>query len=1028
MPLTCWLLALALQAAAPASATAAVEGLVLQADGAPVAGAFVSAGGGLETETDESGAFRLEGLPPGPLRLTASAPCCLEAETGLLLRAESRPRRVELRLHPTVTVRGRLLGPPAEPNPAGPKAPPRPLAGAELSVVPEWERHPLDPPLTGAQREAVEELAATSGEDGAFVLEGLPRRARWRLAVRHPGHAPRSVVIEALAPEVETEARLMEGAALMLRAVDEEGRPWPSPVARLFSDDAPDLDLLPELAPGDEEGRLALEHLLPGRYTIELRAAGAQPRVLRGLELANGRTSELGELVLPPGARIAGRVEDEAGAPLEGAEVRLRGWAGGRRLVLEQESGPEGRFAFEGLDLESPSRVDASAEDRLSDREEDVPPNTTELVLRLEPAGRLRARVVDAETGEPVKRYRAVAEGRDDAGRRGRRQADARDGEVEIEGLRPGTYELRIESAAHRPRRLEGLEVVAGVEPEVQRIELDRGWELRGVVLDPEGRGVAGARLDATLPTGSRRSATSEPDGRFLLPGLDGVVTLKAGHERWRDALLPDVAEDAGEIEIRFRLGGAVEGLVLGPDGAPLPGAVVGTGGHHGEARRTRSDAAGRYRLEGLDPGEIVLTKVDRPGSNAGFEQARLTIEAGRTVQHDFGTGRRLEGRVTRGGEPVPQARISLMHVPLVAKEAIRGAPAVGAQLGWRTTSREDGSFALAGLQSGLHGLTVLWRGLEATRSVEIADGASVTRVEVELPERLVTGVVVDAQTNEPLAGAHVALSLVRPERTDGLVPLASTAMTSGEDPDDMLVLKGSPGASGETDAAGRFALASIEEGPHRVFGFLRGYEPKSLEPRPLAELTGGLTLALEPADEAGLGTYLIRVRDAETGEPVRDVHCWIRQQGGASGLEIHGEYRWDQARPGVEGRVELARAGRAPVVLTVPPLEPGETRSVDAELAEGAHLRLLVPPGALTPVPGPFARFDGLSLVDADGLDWGGAQLSWTLQQRAVEDEPGRWLLSHLLPGSYELQLQATGATASFDLVAGQTEELDLR
>ena len=65
---------------------------------------------------------------------------------------------------------------------------------------------------------------------------------------------------------------------VVLRAVDEEGLPWPAAVVRWFSDDAKDLDLVSEADPGDEEGVLRLSQLPPGRYSLELRAPGSRPR------------------------------------------------------------------------------------------------------------------------------------------------------------------------------------------------------------------------------------------------------------------------------------------------------------------------------------------------------------------------------------------------------------------------------------------------------------------------------------------------------------------------------------------------------------------------------------------------------------------------------------------------------------------------------------------------------------------------------------------------------------------------------
>ncbi len=164
-----------------------------------------------------------------------------------------------------------------------------------------------------------------------------------------------------------------------------------------------------------------------------------------------------------------------------------------------------------------------------------------------------------------------------------------------------------------------------------------------GRIVDVQGRPVVGA----TLTDGAAKwSAASGTDGLFPLPriqhphqfGQFNLTVEAVGFARRDDvmllfdpsgalleqSLLVDVSkrptEERGIIELQRR--GRVEGRVLGPNGKPLAAAPVqldvknyfdGVMHYIGSAASTATDANGRFTIENVLPGELLL---HYPGSN----------------------------------------------------------------------------------------------------------------------------------------------------------------------------------------------------------------------------------------------------------------------------------------------------------------------------------------------------------------------------------------------------------------------------
>jgi len=185
------------------------------------------------------------------------------------------------------------------------------------------------------------------------------------------------------------------------------------------------------------------------------------------------------------------------------------------------------------------------------------------------------------------------------------------------------------------------------------------GQVIRGRVVDPEGRPVAGAKV--SWFRGPR--VRTDGDGRFEIPGRPKVRThLKVDHRSFLIPRLHLLSSSSGHV-IALEAGLSISGRVTGKDGRGVAGIWVTAG-----RPRARTDADGRYRITGLEAGECAIT-CRFPRSRFTDEEGEiLTGTKGKTIRAPAGsqgvdflaTGRPLEVRVVdEDGRPLPGVRVT---------------------------------------------------------------------------------------------------------------------------------------------------------------------------------------------------------------------------------------------------------------------------------------------------------------------------------------------------------------------------------
>jgi protocatechuate 3,4-dioxygenase beta subunit len=742
-----------------------------------------------------------------------------------------------------------------------------------------------------------------TGPDGVFFLDGLTAGEAYDLQVMgSAGLGPRQAGVVAPAEGVEL---TVTGAGQILGRVmeAESGRPIPDFQLRYQPDVQGGVRFFMRVGPGGgrgpyerqsfhaEDGSFVLEDVPAGRWTVEAFAPGYQAGSASAVTVGEGEAVEGVEVRLSKGGVVSGRVlEARTGRPILDATVRAE-LSGGetRRSMI--------RIAGEGGDNEA---------------------------------------ATDAE------------------------------GRSEIAGLAPGTWVL---TASHP----DWSEATASVEvkdaPATADIRLGRGGAIGGAVL-AAGRPVAGAQVTlsaaggtgfgpgAGMMGGGEQAALSDEGGRFRFERLTpGRYTLAAALRDQSSAPAEAVVtgDDTQEVQLLLSEGALVRGVVTGLPDALLAGVNVSAQGQDYFAT-TRTAAGGGFELTGVPEG--VLTLHASAGdfmTSSRSASTSVTIAAGQTeaaAEIVFEQGFRVEGHVTRGDRPVPDAMVMAF-------------PEAGSRRSASGRTDESGGYAIEGLEEGRYTFTANTQGGAPIRRTVDVTGDTV--VDLEAPPARLAGTVVEAESGRPLADVGVRI-----ENEGGGLRFVNMATT---------------------DSSGRFAFEDMEARQYRVSFQKPAYQVEN------RELTAAEESDVRVEMKRGEGIGL-EARDGIFATPLRGL--FVRAVDGAGqtafsgGLSLDGDGRGEvpSLKPGAyELRAESS--GYAPV------LRPGVT------VPASTISLVLTPGGSLDIQAGPQT----LGLPDASGrlLGEDGRVYMWnvfTTDGKIRLTNPLR-RIDNVVPGRYVFQVE---------------------
>lgn len=749
-----------------------------------------SAGGRLHGQSSEPAPPTV----PGKLLATDGAAGNQTEETEVPLERLQRVTGSTIVLMPTARITGTVVD-----------AEGRPVEAASVVLVPA-----IRSPRGGTSLNYDSYLTAATGPDGVFEIPAVGGGS-CHLIVDHvefQSRPPTSVDIPA--DEGDTDLgriQLTPGLRIEGLVVGPGGRPIAGAQVGAFQGYAPrgPTGEGSRTAITDTDGRFRIGGLPDGRVEVTAAADGYAESHLKGVDPS---ADDMLEIELNRGGTLTGRVVDSRGDAVA-ATVTL----------FDAEPGPfagfhpgvqtdaEGRFRFDFL---RPGTWRASAFAFTSGASTESTPihlrtgEVREIELVVANYDGQVVGVVTDHLGNPVDQTEVTITTGGNA-RTGPSSTMSVDPRGRFESQPVPTGAARI-VASHPEYRETEREITIDPGTNEVSLVLEPGLEVSGSVRSSDGRPIPLAAVSAELDLSpealqqfmgdpsnrARRGSPLQPvetltdrNGDFRLGGLDdGVYKLTA----WADGY---GSGDAVGRQVRLK-GGSAAGLdIILPaqatitiqiPGEPLPGLHVGVRQGLSDFREATQHTNGDYRIEGLGPGDWIVTARQTDGRST---QQTVSLVPGDdvVVELRFEEGLHLTGWVTVGGQSAVGGAVSLFRED--------------AQPRWTDLGR-DGRFELPGVLPGTYTLIVgireaagLRPGASYSRRVELL-GDRELRVDLEAPAVL-AGLVLDGE-GRPLAGV--------------LVSTVETG-TGGDVHGSAVRFVGADGGRAITDIDGKFELES---------------------------------------------------------------------------------------------------------------------------------------------------------------------------------------------------------------------------
>ncbi|WP_419189685.1 carboxypeptidase regulatory-like domain-containing protein [Stieleria marina] len=280
-------------------------------------------------------------------------------------------------------------------------------------------------------------------------------------------------------------------------------------------------------------------------------------------------------------------------------------------------------------------------------------------IVHLQASSPFRLRLIDNATGKAIPNARAFVE---DDGMSVNKADDT--GHLSVDGVSPMQWRMFAVAEGFAAK------VVYAVFPfgNLHTVKLNRGGKvLRGTVVDKAGLPLPGAKVDVGHTGGYRPIVMTDSQGRFEIVSLnqslqtlrpmvscDGYVTQQG----FQQSLDPD-----GPTDVRWTLQTAAEiagTIVDAATNKPIAGAMVvaGTSRFTSNVPETTSDLTGRFKLQNLAHGTVVLHAIsDRHAPQLQIVSVKQGVAA--TADFELSTGKHVTGVVTdEDGDPVADAHL----------------------------------------------------------------------------------------------------------------------------------------------------------------------------------------------------------------------------------------------------------------------------------------------------------------------------------------------------------------------------------
>lgn len=511
-----------------------------------------------------------------------------------------------------------------------------------------------------------ERPATTTDHEGRFSFRNLPSGERHGLLVHHPDIAllkVEGVLVAGFGVTEEPPIVLRRGKRVRGTVTTFSGVPIAGAALHLDSawnaqDPQPTVDRLSTTT--NAQGEYLLQGIPDGTRFLTARAEGFGTLTqIQSLKFSDETGDQhLVDFRLQGTARMAGRVVDTSGEPLEGVEVVAVDRSAYRQVPHGRDvTKADGSFDVLGLQAGTYQIhywAPGSHEGVVNDIA--IPQEKLELVL--EHRITFSGVVVDRETGAGVSSFSLFlrtsdsGDGPSAVAQDGVDFARASGGAFALPVVQPrGNFLIEARAPGYAPTFSAPFTNPGGTAVEGLRIEMERGGSIRGRLVDDQGEPVAGGWIESRdqswsddpiievlgdyFPSESTvREVRSDRDGVFRLPHLHpGTYRVLAESARFHRIQVESVVVDEGEEvdlgDLVLTTGGRLRGRLFDADSKPVVGGSILLQSDRADEfypiRRVKSGVDGHWHIDNIVPGDYAL--IGSPPTLAG--ESRFLAAAG---------------------------------------------------------------------------------------------------------------------------------------------------------------------------------------------------------------------------------------------------------------------------------------------------------------------------------------------------------------------------------------------------------------
>lgn len=536
----------------------------------------------------------------------------------------------------------------------------------------------------------------------------------------------------------------------------------------------------------DEQGAFRIDRISPGRQTVVARTDRGYGRAEGSTLLGLGQHVDGVIVKLFPAARFEARIVIAGSEPKKACDhprASLHDAAAQRWIELRKE--PDGLLWADGVlpgDYKPEIGCDGYQTREKYDNIVIADAEVKNVVWEVD-AGAVIKGVLRTKSGEPVEDAQVYARTTGGAARAKTgwgNDETGREGTYELTGLKPGAYKIEVSSTKGVPPK-DGYSVtVTAGATVVKDLVLDDVGTLSGVVVDANGRPVAGIDINTRLLTGGRASwagdHSTDDAGAFTIEGMRPGDYRVYAQRGWSDTLRkPGTTDDAKQGErVTIRPSqvatvklvveaqtGVIKGLVLDSSGAPVGDAFVSAARESDAAGAQRTNVQdtrwqwqvkpvitavdGKFTVDKLSPGTYTLRAFRKGGGEAIAEHIEVGATDAKLQIKPTGS---IEGIATGPSGPPDEISITV-------NDQVVGL--------WRSEDffKTAGHFAIRDLPKGHFKITAESAGIIAMLELDLAEGEAKKGVTLTLEKLLtLTGRVVELGTQKPVPGVHMSASL----------------------------------------------------------------------------------------------------------------------------------------------------------------------------------------------------------------------------------------------------------------------------